>query len=52
MRQQLDPSRPRIGVPRHAVTVRDYLVNPMLEIAAPLSRRKQEPAYGFARTRG
>ena len=51
-RQQLGPARPRLGVPRHAVNVRDYLVNPMLEIVAPLSRRKQKPACGPARTRG
>ena len=37
MRQQLGPARPRLGVPRHAVNVRDYLAEPMLEIAAPVS---------------
>ena len=42
MRQQLGPARPRLGVPRHAVNVRDCLVKPMLEIAAPLSKRKQK----------
>ena len=42
MRQQLGPARPRLGVPRHAVNVRDYLVEPMLEVAVPFSKWKQK----------
>ncbi len=48
MRQQLGPTRPRLGVPRHAVNVRNYLVEPMGEIAAPLSTRKQKDAEAYS----
>ncbi len=47
MRQEIGPARPRLGVPRHAVNVRDYLVEPMLEVAAPFSRRKQKDTEAY-----
>ena len=47
MRQQLGPARPRLGVPRHAVNMCDYLVEPLLEIAAPLSRSKQKDSEAY-----